>query len=309
MSDCRQLPPRLAEWLLARYLPGESRDPMLGDLAEDFREYALPRFGRRGARRWYWKQAVRVITQNARNRARYDGPSWMHGVFNGLGTEIRSALRGLAKSPAFTLTCTLTVGIAIATATIIFSALDALLLRPLPFPEPGSLVRIHSAEPARSSNLLENSLPDFNDWKAHVGAFDDVAAYITFDLNLSGGSRPEPVDVTFASASLFDVLGVHPVHGRAFVAEEDRPGGARYKAVISDDLWRRRFGADPMITGQTIDYPPGRRNLRDCRCDAARTALPFSNRHLGAAGPLGQLREPRRQGLRCGCASGAGNFR
>jgi putative ABC transport system permease protein len=90
------------------------------------------------------------------------------------------------------------------------------------------------------------------DWRERAGSFEGIAPYITFDLNLSGDRTPEPVHVTFASANLFDVLGMSPLIGRGFFPEEDAPGGDRYKAVLSHDLWRRRFAADPGVLGRSI---------------------------------------------------------
>jgi hypothetical protein len=108
---------------------------MLGDVAEDFREFALPQLGPRGARRWYWKQVFRVVSQNVRDRIRHNAPVLVRDLVHGLSAELRYTGRSLAKSTTFTMTCVVTLGIAIAAATMIFSAMDAILLRPLPFPE------------------------------------------------------------------------------------------------------------------------------------------------------------------------------
>jgi putative ABC transport system permease protein len=165
--------------------------------------------------------------------------------------DLRHAARGLARSPGFTAVAVLTLACAIGANAAIFSVVDHLLLRPLPLPEGERVVTLLRHFPEGDSDAV--SEPKYFYWRDHNRVFTAVAAFESLGsgFNLAGGGPPERIVGSHVSASFFDVFGARPALGRAFLAEEDRPGGAR-AVVLSDALWRRRFGADAAILGRRL---------------------------------------------------------
>lgn len=168
-----------------------------------------------------------------------------------LFSDLRQAARVLRKSPGFTLTAVAALGLGIAANTAIFSVVNAVLLKPLPYPEPDRIVRVLRSYPSGNSDSC--SIPKFMVWKSQEGVFEAIAAYDFSGpgLNLSGGDQTEQLKGVHVSNEFFRVFGYAPHFGRSFTADEDRPGGAQV-AVISDGLWKRRFGADPGILERPI---------------------------------------------------------
>jgi len=165
--------------------------------------------------------------------------------------DLRFGVRMLMKQPGFTLIAVLTLALGIGANTAIFSVVNAVLLRPLPYSEPGRLVQVWVTNPQANRWGDWVSYPDFLDWREQNTVFDEIGACREFPFNLTGTDSPEALFGAYVSASLFTVLGVKPILGRTFLAEEDRPGANRV-AVISHGLWQRRFGADPGLIGKTI---------------------------------------------------------
>ena len=165
--------------------------------------------------------------------------------------DLRYGARMLLKNPGFTLVAVLTLALGIGANTAIFSVVNATMLRPLPYSEPERLVQVWETKPRANRWSDWVSYPDFRDWREQNTVFDEIGACRTLAFNLTGGDSPESLPGAYVSASLFTVLGVKPILGRTFLAEEDRPGANRV-AVISHGLWQRRFGADPGLIGKTI---------------------------------------------------------
>src|SRR5262245_25289619 len=165
--------------------------------------------------------------------------------------DLRFGVRTLMKNPGFTAIAALTLALGIGANTAIFSVVNAALLRPLPYSEPDRLVQIWQTNPQANRWGDWVSYPDFRDWRERNTVFEEIGACRTLAFNLTGSDSPESLAGAYVSASLFTVLGVKPILGRTFLAEEDRPGANRV-AVISHGLWRRRFGADPSLIGKTI---------------------------------------------------------
>jgi putative ABC transport system permease protein len=163
--------------------------------------------------------------------------------------DLRYSLRMFVKNPGFTAVAVLALMLGIGANTAIFSLLDAVLLRPLALSEPERLVTVwgHHAEIGRETA----SLPDFDDWRRQSLSFEGLAAMHGRSLNLTGSGEPERLRGLGVTSNLLSVLGVHPALGRSFLPEEDRPG-AEPVALISDGLWRRRFGADPGVVGRSV---------------------------------------------------------
>jgi len=165
--------------------------------------------------------------------------------------DLHYAARILRRSPGFTITAILTLGLGIGANTAIFSVVNATLLRPLPFPHPERIVAIQNQYKALGLDSASDSVADYVDYRQQRHLFSEVAAIDTNDVNLTGVDRPERLQCGEATSGLFNVLGVQPVLGRVFTYDEDQPGRNQV-VVLTTDLWKRRFGGDPAIIGRTI---------------------------------------------------------
>jgi predicted permease len=172
-----------------------------------------------------------------------------------IAQDIRYGVRKLLQRPGFTAVVIGVLALGIGATTALFSAVDAALLRPLPFDEAERLVVVEGIGIGFSSDgktlLHDKTLPSISDAAELPNTFEGVAAYAPGGLNLTGGSEPLRVRVTLATPSFFPTLGAQPVMGRAFIEDEGTASGARV-AILSDGLWRRQFGADPAIIGKTV---------------------------------------------------------
>ena len=166
--------------------------------------------------------------------------------------NIRYSLRALAKSPGFAAVAIVTLALGIGANAAIFSVVNSVLLQPLSYPDPDRLVELEGTSP--QGNFDATSIPKFNVWHEQTQVFDSVAAYDFSGpgINLTGGDRPEQLKGIRVSKDYFRVFGAPMALGRTFSAEEDRPGGPAV-AVISNGLWRSRYGSDPGIIKRTID--------------------------------------------------------
>ncbi len=169
-------------------------------------------------------------------------------------SDLRHAWRGLLREPGFTAAAVLTVAIGIGANTAIFSVVNGVLLRPLPFHNPERLVAVREVLPAFAQTYptLPASAWHFTQWHERAKSLQGLAAIQTGSLALTGSGEAERVDSMRVSSSMFDVLGVSPALGRTFLPGEDQEGRERV-AVLSDSLWRRRFNADPGILGRKIE--------------------------------------------------------
>ena len=168
--------------------------------------------------------------------------------------DIRYGLRQLRRNPGFTGVAVLTLALGIGANTAVFSVVNAVLLRPLPFPNSDRLVSVTSTI-RRNGSSGSASYPDFLDWRARNHVFDGMAAYRVDNYTLTGGESPLHVNVVVASAALFKVLRITPALGRSFLPGEDAPGalGGTNAVILSYGLWQRRFNGDPRALGQVID--------------------------------------------------------
>jgi putative ABC transport system permease protein len=164
-------------------------------------------------------------------------------------SHLRYTVRLLLKSPGFTITTVLIMGLAIGANTAIFSLVDAVLLQSLPYPDPGRLVALSEMSPLYPKISLD--YPDYLDWRTNQHSLHDIAAFRRDSFNLTGSGNPERVSGAFVTASYFRVLEVGPTIGRTFAETDDRSGGAGV-ILLSDRFWRNRFGADPKIIGRTL---------------------------------------------------------
>ena len=165
--------------------------------------------------------------------------------------DLRYAWRMLLKSPGFTAAATLTLALGIGANTYIFSVVDALVLRPVEFPDPSKVVALWERLPGSGINRNELSPANYLDWKAQNHVFDHMAAQAWWDTNLGGVEHPEHLYGFLVTPDFFAALEAQPVLGRTFLPEEGTPGKDRV-AMLSDALWRNHFSADPSIVGKSV---------------------------------------------------------
>jgi putative ABC transport system permease protein len=165
--------------------------------------------------------------------------------------DLRFGARMLAKSPNFTLIAVLTLALGIGANITIFSVVNAVLLRPLPYPEADRLVYLWSEAPMQNIRERASAYANFSEWRNQNKSFEDLAVFDPTVVTLTSAAEPEQVMSVRASANLFSLLGVPPLLGRTFTADEERQK-ARV-VVLSHGLWQRRFGASPDILGQTLE--------------------------------------------------------
>src|SRR5690242_6818775 len=204
-----------------------------GMAPEEARRQAVLRFGSRPAMK------ERVIAADA------------HMFLDSLWQDVCYALRMLRKSPGFTAVAVLTLALGIGANTAIFSIVNSVLLRPLPYPNSDRLVRIFFNEPGVGLRDVRFSKPELDDLQTRSGVFEDVSPIFEGSEDLTGAGQPERVEGVNGSFSYFSMLGVTPQIGRLFGPQDFVPGFAA-EAVISDGLWRRAYGADPHVLGRAI---------------------------------------------------------
>jgi putative ABC transport system permease protein len=171
----------------------------------------------------------------------------MHGFL----ASVRYSVRLLLKSPGFTITAVLVLGLGIGVNTAIFSLIDTVLLRPLAYPEPDRLVTVLNPNPAQNVYYGSFDYPDFLEFCRAQHSFVSLAVEHWDSIALSAGGRTEQVKAAFATASAFQAYGLPFTLGRPFTSEEDQPGGPLV-AVLTEPFWRDRFNADPNILGKNI---------------------------------------------------------
>jgi putative ABC transport system permease protein len=165
--------------------------------------------------------------------------------------DLRHGARMLIKTPWFTLIAVLTLGLGIGAVTAIFSVVDAVLLRPLPYKEPERIALVQQHMPKLDLYYGGVSAPEMLDYISGNETFAEMAGYGIINLNLTGEREPRRIEVARVAPGLFPLLGVTPLLGRGFTAEEDEVGKNRVVA-LSEGLWRRHFGADPNIIGRVV---------------------------------------------------------
>jgi putative ABC transport system permease protein len=168
--------------------------------------------------------------------------------------DVRYGFRMLLKSPGFTVVAVVALALGIGANTAIFSVINSVLLRPLPYADPDRLVVVWETNPNLGGNLQlrnEASPANYLDWKAQQTVFEDFGVFNWNTFNLTGGDTPEQLTGNPSTASIFSTLGVKPMLGRVISAEDDREGAPRV-VLLSHKLWQRRFGAKPEIVGQQI---------------------------------------------------------
>ena len=255
--------PRVYRLLLC-LLPAEFRSREGDDLEALFSaclRRERTRYGRIGAV-WAWLRAtadilltavlLRADARRHRAIANIHQPAVPSGdsAMTSFLQDVRYAARTMRRAPGFSFVVIMALALAIGVNTAIFSIVDAVLLRTLPYRDPGRLVLLYEAIPRAGSGPIGFSAPDFKAFETRVTSFEGIAAFGSRQFELSGVDQPERVTAARVSAALFDVLGVPPALGQTFSREDDE--GRRPVVVLSDRLWRRKFAADPGIIGRAV---------------------------------------------------------
>ena len=245
-------PPALAALLVAWAAPADDRAFVLGDLAEELERRAV-RDGASAARRWYWRETLASVSPLARRRlaARREVPNApAPRLWHDVRHDLRHALRVARRAPAVTVAVVLTMVLGVGVTTAVFSVVDGVLLRPLPFAGAERTVRLRAT--FRSGGISSSiAYPDFQDFQRGVPAFEAASGMTATRMTLLGGEHPEPVDVVQADSGYGRVFGLRPALGRLFARDEFTYGADRV-VLLTDRAWRRRFGADPRVVGRTI---------------------------------------------------------
>ena len=256
-------PPKMAERLLAATVTDESwRDSILGDLRE---EYAMirERSGERYARRWYWRHALAIGARGVSARiglrkssfpslARTAEIDTRAGLWTGFTRDLHHAWRTLWRRPGTSAAIIVTLALALATNSASFALMDALVLRPFRFPGLDRLLLIASDDSNDGFLDRESVAPaDFREWRRDARTVTHLSAAEWWDANLAGVDTPEQVPGFRVTTDFFAALGVVPVVGRTFAADEGVPGSHR-RAILGHALWSRLFAADPAVVGRTV---------------------------------------------------------
>jgi putative ABC transport system permease protein len=223
----------LAEEIDAHLAHEQDAQAARGAAPEEARRRARLRFGNpRTVRERVW---------------RYRSLPWLDGAVR----DLRFALRSLARTPGFTVVTLLVIAVGIGVNTAVFSVIDAVLLKPLTYPDPQSLVQIVLT--MQQGSFPGASIPQFAMWSQQTNIFQQIAAYDfgTVGVNLTGSDRPEQAQAVHVTRDYFSMFGAPVAAGRTFTAAEDSPNGGRV-VVLSYGLWKRRYGGDSGIVGRTI---------------------------------------------------------
>jgi putative ABC transport system permease protein len=175
---------------------------------------------------------------------------WGFGWLEILWQDLRYAARQLKRNPGFTAVAVITLALGIGATTAIFTVVNAVLLRPLPYPHPEQLVYVQEILGNYGLSPFVGNR-EFAAWRNQSRTLSPIAAYMDFTANLTGGGEPERIICGMATTTFFSILGVRPVVGRLFLPEEDRPGGPP-AVILSEALWKRRYGGDPSVVGKGV---------------------------------------------------------
>jgi len=251
-------PPRSAEWI-GRRAAGRAlwEDGLAGDLHEEFASIVARR-GLRAARWWYRRQVLDLagdaLAARLGSAARFGhrllrptGDPHMRSFFH----EFKPAVRSLMRQPLPTVVIVVTLAIGLGSNAAVLGMVDALLLRPFPFDNVDSLVMFAENSPQDPYPQYEVAPANYVEWRDEATSFTAMAAFTEDTLNLSGSSQPERVSAAPVSGSFFELLGIVPTHGRLLSTVDDVSGSGQ-QAVISDALWKRRFGGEDAVLGRVI---------------------------------------------------------
>ena len=233
--------PRLPRWLLHAITPFDDRAAIIGDLDEEFRLRSAESVPR--ARRWYWRQALASLPSAARLR-------WQRAaLFTDLGGDFRRAGRVLRHHPGFAAAAIATMALGAGVTSGVVSIVEAILVRPLPYPNASRILTIQEHDGTRQGRNV--SWRDFVELSTSLRSFDAIGGYTGASRTLTGMGAAERIQAVEVTSRFFDVLGIAPAIGRPFTDADTVPGSAPV-VILTDQSWRRRFGGNPAAVGQPI---------------------------------------------------------
>jgi putative ABC transport system permease protein len=256
-------PPSLADLLLRRILPPVDAEVIAGDLLELARTRIEPRSGRTAARRWYWRQVGSIAWARLTSRAPEPRDIDQSDIRKGTTVaafrqDVWHAMRALRKQPAFTAMAVVMLALGIGATVAIFSLVNAVILKPLPFAEPDRLMLVHLVAPGRDDGAASGprpmiwSWPKYRVFRDNQRAFESSATYSLWNWNLTGAGDPARIDGELVEASYFDVLGLHAAAGRTFARDEARSAGSAPLVVLAHRTWQERFASASDVIGRSI---------------------------------------------------------
>ncbi|HKN74830.1 MAG TPA: ABC transporter permease [Candidatus Acidoferrum sp.] len=232
-----------------------SRRRVYNDLSDEIREHLEEKIEELVGAGMSRKEAAGAARREFGNATLIENDSrdvWRWPSLEDFLTDIRFGARMLRKNPGFTAVAVLTLALGIGANTALFSVIDAVLLRPLPFHDPGRLVAVHSVDLKDANQGGEISYPSFLDWRTRTRSFEAMSVWSTMGFAYTGGDQPESVPGAMVSANLFSVLGVSPVIGRSFTQTEDNPSSDQLPVILSFEFWQSHFGSDPSVLGRAL---------------------------------------------------------
>jgi predicted permease len=206
-----------------------------------------------------WRQARRNFGPMLRNKERAR-QAWGIGLVQDLKADARYAFRGLKRDPAFATVAILTLGLGIGGTTAIFSVVNGVVLKPLPFAHPHQLVAVHHTMPGVGVDEAPLSPAMYFTFRDHSRTLEDIGVWRRTPVTVTGLAEPEQVVAAQVTAGLFSVLGVNPILGRGYEEADVTPGGTN-PVILSQQYWVRRFGSDPDILGRTVRIDGGERTV------------------------------------------------
>jgi len=240
-------PPRLAKRLLCLLLGSNRETDTEAGIEELFRIRA-ENHGRLAAHCWYWRQVLGFAFRWRSVRNGANAPLSLRT--SSPWSDLRFAARGLRKTPGFAVAAVATLGLGLGAAATTFTVVDAVLLSPLPYDFPERIVWLWETRPDGPDVEGPVSPINFVDWWRQNEVFDAIGAEFSRQINISGGDRPERVNASYVTSTVFDALGVSPALGRVFTMEEQVEHTSL--AVISHSFWQRRFGGEHEVLGREV---------------------------------------------------------
>jgi putative ABC transport system permease protein len=248
-------------WMrLLRLLPRDLREPIAGDLQEEW-ERLRRRNGPLRAAVWGWLAAARVVLAFQRERLTHtrgvpplaEELRRKRRIRDEIRQDLVFSVRMLRRQPAFTAVALTALAVGIGANTAIFSVVDAVLWRPLPYSDADRIVDIAEQRPREGRMYGAISPADFFDWRREAQSIAPMAAYFEYAVNLTGIGEPERLRGLMVTSGFLEALGIAPSIGRTFISAEETDGQDR-TVILTDGVWRRRFGADPGVVGRTITF-------------------------------------------------------
>ncbi|MGH7471438.1 MAG: ADOP family duplicated permease [Longimicrobiales bacterium] len=244
--------PRVARAILSRLLPVRDREFILGDLEEEYARARREQGVRRAGRAYWWQGMRSVISQWRFPAAAFPPASRTgSGFMDRLIQDVTQAWRVMMRRPGHTAAVVSTLALAIGLNTAMFSVVDAVLLRPLPFPEPEALVTVWQSSAEDQTLLSSTSDPNFRDWQAGSHSFEALASYRSVSPTLTGLGEAEVIAGARVSEDFFRVLRHPMLMGRTFARAEIAPHAPNL-VVVGEAFWRQRLAANPAVLGRTL---------------------------------------------------------